>query len=98
MKVFLYYVHAQINKDSITICVVFLHYTLMRDEEQLIIFIIGIFSKLRYTAYRQFVRWCWQLLGKEVRVIIPTCVLLKIRTAFPDDDHNYVGFHEGDSD
>ncbi|XP_076090326.1 uncharacterized protein LOC143062546 [Mytilus galloprovincialis] len=29
----------------------------------------------RYTEYRQFLRWCWQFLGKEVRVVIPSCVL-----------------------
>ncbi|XP_052075402.1 uncharacterized protein LOC127712835, partial [Mytilus californianus] len=52
----------------------------------------------RYTAYRQFVRWCWHFLGKEVRVVIPSRVVLKIRTAFPDLHQNYTGFHEADSD
>ena len=50
----------------------------------------------RYTAYRQFVRWCWHFLGKEVRVVIPSCAVVKIRTAFPDE--NYTGFHQADSD
>ena len=54
------------------------------------------FRLKRYTAYRQFVRWCWHFLGKEVRVVIPSCAVVKIRTAFPDE--NYTGFHQADSD
>lgn len=42
-------------------------------------------KKLRHIAYRQFVRWCWGYLGKNVRVKIPACVLHKIRTTFPND-------------
>ncbi|KAK3587054.1 hypothetical protein CHS0354_008082 [Potamilus streckersoni] len=29
----------------------------------------------RYTSYRQFARLCWHFLGKEVRVIFPSCVV-----------------------
>lgn len=50
----------------------------------------------RYTAYRQFVRWCWHFLGKEVRVVLPSCVVDSIRKAFPSQD--YTGFHQADSD
>ncbi|XP_063447183.1 uncharacterized protein LOC134726698 [Mytilus trossulus] len=56
------------------------------------------FRRNRYTAYRQFVQCCWHFLGKEVRVVIPSCVVLKIRTVFRDLHQNYTGFHEADSD
>jgi len=54
------------------------------------------FRRHRYTAYRQFVRWCWHFLGREVRVVLPSCVVHTIRTAFPSD--HYTGFHQADSD
>ena len=52
-------------------------------------------KKLRHTAYRQFVRWCWQFLGKDIRVPLPSCVYKAIRIAFPTPENppNYVGFH-----
>ncbi|XP_064639324.1 P2X purinoceptor 7-like [Lineus longissimus] len=40
-------------------------------------------EKYRFVAYRQFVRWCWDYLGREVRVVIPSCMMIKIREAFP---------------
>ncbi|KAL5005344.1 hypothetical protein ScPMuIL_018800 [Solemya velum] len=46
----------------------------------------------RYTAYRQFVRWCWGYLGKEIRVVIPACVVLSVRNSYPDPGQNYTGF------
>ncbi|XP_071819728.1 uncharacterized protein [Apostichopus japonicus] len=47
-------------------------------------------EKYRHVAYRQLVRFCWQFLGKDVRVILPACAVLKIRDTFPSD--NYEGF------
>ncbi|VDI24238.1 Hypothetical predicted protein [Mytilus galloprovincialis] len=48
----------------------------------------------RLVAYRQFV--CLMLkgerLGKGNRVVIPSCVVRKIRDAFLDDDGDYTGF------
>ncbi|KAJ8018040.1 P2X purinoceptor 7 [Holothuria leucospilota] len=44
----------------------------------------------RYTAYRQFVRWCWGYLGKHVRVVLPSCAVRRIREAFPAAE--YAGF------
>ncbi|XP_063436823.1 uncharacterized protein LOC134718259 [Mytilus trossulus] len=46
----------------------------------------------RYTSYRQFVRWCWQFFGKEVRVVISSCAVLRIRSTFPC--MNYTGFQQ----
>uniref|UniRef100_A0A2C9KIH9 P2X purinoreceptor 7 intracellular domain-containing protein n=1 Tax=Biomphalaria glabrata TaxID=6526 RepID=A0A2C9KIH9_BIOGL len=35
-------------------------------------------EQYRYTAYRQFVRWCWGCLGRSIRVPLPSCVVNKI--------------------
>ncbi len=56
---------------------------------------IPVFSsrKYRYYAYRQFVRWAWQFLGKKIRVPIPSCVVIRIRERFPREyDEEYMGF------
>lgn len=50
------------------------------------------FSRYRYCAYRCFVSWCWGYLGRKVRVVLPCCVVLRIRQEFPDDEGKYVGF------
>ncbi|XP_077504796.1 uncharacterized protein LOC144114739 [Amblyomma americanum] len=39
----------------------------------------------RYTACRQFVRWLWRRLAKKHRLILPACVVAKIRASFPAD-------------
>ena len=49
-----------------------------------------IYRALRYIAYRQLARWCWGYLGQKVRVVLPSCAVCKIRSAFPSD--SYVGF------
>ncbi|KAG1653159.1 hypothetical protein GQR58_025784 [Nymphon striatum] len=43
--------------------------------------------KYRYVAYRQFVRWCWGFLGKNIRVVIPSCAVTAIRNAFQSDTY-----------
>lgn len=52
----------------------------------------GIVHRYRYCAYRCFVSWCWGWLGQRVRVVLPSCVVLKIRQEFPDAEGQYVGF------
>ena len=47
-------------------------------------------ARLRYAAYRQFVRWCWGYLGRHIRVPLPACVVRRIQQEFPEAD--YVGF------
>ncbi|XP_061918108.1 P2X purinoceptor 7-like [Entelurus aequoreus] len=49
-------------------------------------------ERRRHTAYRQFVRFCWGYLGKDIRVVLPACVVHKIRTTFPSMD--YTGFQD----
>ena len=38
---------------------------------------------LRHIAYRQLARWYWGILGKEIRVVIPSCAVLCIRNFYP---------------
>jgi hypothetical protein len=56
------------------------------------------FQETEIHTYRQLIRWCWHLLGKEVRVVIPACIVRKIRDAFPDINEDYPGFHQAVSD
>ncbi|KAJ8251480.1 hypothetical protein GJAV_G00221790 [Gymnothorax javanicus] len=49
-------------------------------------------ERLRYFAYRCFVSWCWEHLGRTIRVVIPSCVVNQIRQEFPDPQGRYVGF------
>lgn len=54
-------------------------------------------KRLRHVAYRQFVRWCYRYLGKDIRVILPSCVVSKIRAFFPppglEETFTFEGFH-----
>ncbi|XP_045925772.1 P2X purinoceptor 7 isoform X1 [Micropterus dolomieu] len=49
-------------------------------------------ERYKHLAYRSFVSWCWGYLGRSVRVVIPSCVVLRIRQQFPDPEGQYVGF------
>ena len=57
-------------------------------------------KKHRDVAYRQFVRWCWDILGKEIRVPLPSCVVSCIRAHFPppglEEDFVFEGFKFAD--
>ncbi|XP_068703689.1 uncharacterized protein [Montipora foliosa] len=33
----------------------------------------------RHIAYRQLVRWCWGVLGKEMRVSLPSCAIANVK-------------------
>lgn len=54
----------------------------------------------RHIAYRQLVRWCWGLLGKEIRVVLPSCAVMCIRAHFPppglEEDFEFTGFSWAD--
>lgn len=41
----------------------------------------------RHIAYRQLQRWCWGILGKQIRVVIPPCAVCCICAHFPSP-HN----------
>ncbi|XP_046863461.1 P2X purinoceptor 7-like [Xenia sp. Carnegie-2017] len=51
----------------------------------------------RHIAYRQLARWCWGVLGREVRVILPSCAVTRIRETFPPpglaEEFQFEGFH-----
>ena len=48
----------------------------------------------------QFFRWCWDILGKEIRVPLPSCVVSCIRAHFPppglEQDFVFEGFEFAD--
>ena len=54
------------------------------------IFVYLFFRRHRYMGYRSFVRWCWGYLGKHNRKVLPSCVVARIREAYPSAD--YTGF------
>ena len=37
----------------------------------------------RHNASCQLVRWCWGVIGKETRVVLPSCAVSCIRAHFP---------------
>ncbi|XP_010773362.1 P2X purinoceptor 7-like [Notothenia coriiceps] len=49
-------------------------------------------QKYRYTAYRQFVRWCWGVLSPKIRVPLPACAVTEIRKTYPEPGGRYQGF------
>ena len=57
-------------------------------------------KKNRHIAYRQFARWCWGFLGRQVRVVLPSCAVSCIRAPFPppglEEDFVFEGFHYAD--
>lgn len=57
-------------------------------------------KRKRHQAYRLFVRWCWGVLGKDIRVCLPSCVVMCIRAHFPppgiEDDFEFTGFKYAD--
>ena len=59
------------------------------------ILICYVSRQYRLAAYRQFVGWMLmgERLGKGRRVPIPSCLLDKVRSEFPEDDQaRYTGF------
>ncbi|KAG1934666.1 uncharacterized protein LOC120465289 [Pimephales promelas] len=49
-------------------------------------------ARYRSVAQRSFVSWCWGYLGRKIRVVLPSCVVLRIQQEFPDQDGQFVGF------
>jgi len=53
---------------------------------------------LRYAAYKQFIWWVFEYLGKGNRRVIPSCALWKIRGLYPEPNNDYVLYSEGKQD
>lgn len=55
-------------------------------------------KKMRHSSYRQFVTWCWDYLGEHIRVVLPSCVVSKIRAFFPptglEENFVFTGFQD----
>lgn len=49
-------------------------------------------DNLRHAAYRQYVLFKHGVLGKGNRVVIPSCVVWKVRYTYPSHDGTYTGF------
>ena len=54
----------------------------------------------RHVAYMQLVRWCWGVIGNDIRVVFSSCAVSCIRAHFPppgvEDEFEFVGFHFAD--
>ena len=54
----------------------------------------------RHIAYRQLARWCWGILGKEIRVVLPSCAVMCIRNFYPppgpEEEFVFTGFKYAD--
>ena len=53
---------------------------------------------LRFAAYKQFIWWVFQRLGKGNRRVIPLWVFWNIRKLYPEENGQYVLFNEGEFD
>ena len=51
-------------------------------------------ASYRKAAYRQFVLWKHDHLGRTNRCVVPSCVVLSIRRKYPAPDSHYIGFWE----
>ena len=58
------------------------------------------FRRYKYVAYGQFVRWIFGVLGKNIRVPLPSCVVDCVRKRFPLEKNNeeFEGFRWADED
>ena len=54
------------------------------------------YIRYRHNAYRQYVRWIHGYVGKQIRVVLPSCAVSCTSAHFPppgDEEHcNSVGF------
>ena len=46
----------------------------------------------RFAAFKQYISWIYTRLGRNIRQVIPACIVWEIRKKFPSDDGEYVPF------
>ena len=51
-------------------------------------------ASYRKAAYRQWIMWQRGYMGRGVRRVVPSCVVLAVKSRFPAPDGNYLGFKE----
>ncbi|XP_077867310.1 P2X purinoceptor 7-like, partial [Saccoglossus kowalevskii] len=51
----------------------------------------------RWAAYTQFTYWIYNKLGRNVRRVIPSCVVWAVRKAFPEASEDYTRFKESNT-
>lgn len=51
-------------------------------------------TSFRKAAYRQYILWVYEHLGRGNRRVAPSCVVLHIRATYPSADGTYMGFRE----
>ena len=51
---------------------------------------------MRYTSYRQYTAWAhyYERLGRRNRIVIPACVVNRIREEYPEANGTHTGFSE----
>ena len=54
------------------------------------------YRSYRLAAYRQFIHWTYNRLGRGVRKALPSCVVSAIRQEFSEEDGIYTGFRIAD--
>ena len=54
----------------------------------------------RHIAYRQLARWCWGILGEQIRVVLPSCAVMCMRNFYPppglEEEFVFKGFKHAD--
>ena len=72
----------------------------VQAKVQRLIIMMGKYKLFRHIAYRQLARWCWGILGKEIRIILPYCAVMCIRNFYsppgPEEEFVFKGFHYAD--
>ena len=54
------------------------------------------YRSYRLAAYRQFIHWTYNRLGRGVRKVLPSCVVNTICQEFPEEGGIYTGFRIAD--
>ena len=50
-------------------------------------------TNYHFSAYKQYISWIYERLGKRIRQVIPSCVVWANRKKYPLDDGEYVPFN-----